>query len=417
MMTIVPVSAQVEEAENEATVEEGAGGIMDSLLKTLSGAAKESLQEGVEEFVGTYKGRIDEVTLLERRGNSLVLKVTYEGVKRKDGVYVEGEVLRWGESLEGFSSSLSPVQDNEGAVRLTIGWKGQDSSGWGVDSEAVTSDQIQLSLVRDTNPERPFGSLVYDLEKQWTDSNDIELTEEGEDQTAESEDGIQLADDEAVEESQTTSRIGAVIKPGSVLKPVQASAISSTKTTSTSSNQQNVPATVRSTAAPTIHAVADYNFFVNADKAAWRSAAGSLPYPGTSSDKRGFVRLLNSGTICPNNKAAKLLQTHPQWIKGGWIEGRYPAMVLDKNVKFKSTGALLKGASNSDGVIMEVIVMDGGEYRKVVRKRINCEKYVHFEADLSKWAGKKVRILLRVNAGSTSTRDWAVWVNPQLVKE
>jgi hypothetical protein len=34
--------------------------------------------------------------------------------------------------------------------------------------------------------------------------------------------------------------------------------------------------------------------------------------------------------------------------------------------------------------------------------------------DLSRWTGKKIALVLRVDAGATSTQDWAVWVKPRL---
>jgi hypothetical protein len=139
-----------------------------------------------------------------------------------------------------------------------------------------------------------------------------------------------------------------------------------------------------------------------------------LSFSGATNDNRGFVRSLKEGMICPNNKANNLLQTHPQWVNGGTIEGRYPAMILGKNVKFKSIGALLKGANSSDGVIMSVSVLYNGKLKRVLRKRINCNAYTSLEADLSSWAGKKIQIVLNVSAGKTSTHDWAVWVNPRL---
>ena len=445
MMIIMPAIGQVEDVQEENVAEEGSGdqggGIMDTLLKAVGSAAQESLQEGIEDFIGTYKGRIGEVKLLKRQGNAVVLEVKYEGVKRKDGVYVQAEVLQWGEPLEGFSYTVSTLRDKRGSVNLTIGWQAQEISGWGISSgEQVVSDQLRLSLVRETNPDRPFGTLMYDFAKTWTNSSDIEIPEEMTDSVATgTEDAIELAEGET-EEGQTsgagtapTLQRPVLILPGAVLAPGQVTATqpppptahvtssgikpsppTSTQPTSQAAGSSTKPMLNTTLATSMVYKVSNYNLYENAQKAQWRSAAGVLSCPGSANDNRGFVRLINESMICPNNKAMNLLQTHPQWANGGWIEGRYPVMTLGNNVKFKSVGAMLKGANSSDGVLMEVTVLDNGRHNRVIRKRINCRGYTNFEADLSKWAGKKVQILLRVSTGKTSTQDWAVWVNPRL---
>ena len=422
VMIVMPVSAQVEESQEEnisgeETGDQG-GGFMDTLFKAIGGAAEESLEEGIEELAGTYKGRIVEVSLLERRGNAIVLQVKYKDIKRDDGVYVQGEILKWGEPLEGFSSTLSSVQGRKGSVNLTIGWQGGDTSGWDLPSEeGETSDQIRLSLVRETNPERPFGILVYDLNKTWTNSSEPEVLEDAVAAEDDSSDAIELAEGETPEGSQSAPSL-TLTKP-MLLHPVAtgsaATAQPAPPTANRTSRTPAAPAAGMAIATrPMTLMVTNYNLYENAKRAQWRSAKGILPYPGSPNDNRGFVRTLSESTICPNNKAMNLLQTHPQWVNNGWIEGRYPEMTLGKNVKFKAVGAMLKGANSSDGVKMEVTVLDNGRHNRVVRKRVDCKGYTHFEADLSKWAGKTVQILLRVKAGKTSTQDWAVWVNPRL---
>lgn len=400
-MSVVPVGAQ-EGVEEKPEQEQG---LLDGILKALGDAAKDSMQEGIDDFIGTYKGRIGEVKLLERRGNAVVLEVRYKDVKRQDGVYVQGEVLEWGQPLEGFSSTLTPISEEDGSVRLTIGRKSADDTGWGTSAAETTSDQIRLSLVRESHPERPFGSLVYDIQKTWTDSSDIELPPE----PAETEAGVELAEGETAEEG-STGGSGNVYQPGLVLTPRLPSAAGQPATADDRPSLQRVPAKHR----PIIN---DYNFFANARNAVWNTSAGELRFPGANNDRRGFVRTLNSGMVCPNNRANNLLQTHPQWINGGWIEGRYPPMRLGQNLKFKTVGALLKGADRSDSVVMRVFIETAGEPRRqLIRKRINNKKYLNLEADLSPYAGKTVQIVMRVEAGRTSTQDWAVWVNPRLAQ-
>jgi len=393
--------------------------VLDGLLKTLGDAAQDSLEQEVEEFIGTYEGRIGEVKLLERRGNAIVLQVDYEDVKRRDGVYVQGDVLRWGQPLEGFSSTLSPIEDKKGAVILKIGRDSQaDATGWDTGSEEIMSDQILLYLVRKTDPDRPFGSLVYDFQKKWTDSSEIESAEAQAAGPPDSEEAIELAEDETAENTQAGAAGPRPLETGAVLRPVQTAQIDPSPTEKVAQHAGTAGKTNLPARKISIPLVTEYNFFAHANKAAWKSAAGQLPFPGSDSDKRGFARTLKNGTIYPDNKAANLLQTHPQWVDRGWIQGRFPMMKLGGNVMFKSTGALLKGAESSDGVVMTVLVVSAdNKSRRVLRKRITKRQYTPLEADLSAWAGKPVHIVLRAQSGQSSNQDWAVWVNPRLVSQ
>lgn len=419
LIIAAPLPAQVSETSSESEAQQSDSGVLDGLLKTLGDAAQDSLEQGIEDFIGTYEGRIGEVKLLERRGNAIVLQVDYEDVKRRDGVYVQGDVLRWGQPLEGFSSTLSPIEDKRGAVILKIGRDSQaDATGWDTGSEEVMSDQILLYLVRKTDPDRPFGSLVYDFQKKWTDSSEIESAEAETAGPADSEDAIELAEDETGETTQAGTAGPKPLETGAVLRPVQTAEVDQSPSgkvaqPADTAGKPNLPARKIS-----IPLVTQYNFFAHASKASWKSAAGQLPFPGSDSDNRGFARTLKSGTIYPDNKAANLLQTHPQWVDGGWIQGRFPAMKLGDNMMFKSTGALLKGAESSDGVVMTVFVVSAdNKPRRVLRKRITKRQYTPLEADLSAWAGKPIRIVLRAQAGRSSDQDWAVWVNPRLVSQ
>ena len=330
--------------------------------------------------------------------------------------------MHWGEPLEGFKSTLSPLKDKSGTVVLTIGWQGQADSDWGISSDEETSDQIRLSLVRETNPERPFGELVYDFTKTWTNSSDIEVSEED----TKTEDAIELAEGETAESNKPAILKPILpIKPGTVLKPSQvitdkpsASSLA-TAQDNTTSNGTNAPKVfpmkpiVKKLEKPNTI----YDLYKNANLATWKSSAGDINFPGSPEDRQGFVRTIPTGKICPDNKANKLLETHPQWIDGGTIEGRYPMMVLGNNFKFKATGAMLKGAANSDGVIMTVGILYKNKIHRVMRKRIDCKSYEDLEVDLSSWAGKVIQIVLQVRTGKTSKQDWAVWVYPRLTNQ
>jgi hypothetical protein len=384
-------------AAEEAKSETGqGGGFLQGLTDVLGGVAKEGMQKAMDDWLGTYKGRIGQVELVKRQGNALVLDVTYENVKRADGVSVDGRILEGGFPLDGFETNLLPIQGERGKARLTIRKsEGAGESGWGVSPAEVESDQVELFLVRKGHEDRPFGNLVYDLAKIWSDSDAPDEPPK----TSEQEETIALAEGE-------TKPLKPVVVPGTVLAPVR---------TTEAQTQTVKPSTMIAPVAPLAAAkVKEYDFYANAAKAKWRNASTDLPFPGRTDDARGLVRVMASGQINPNNAAQFILQTHPQWIEGGTIAGLYPDMVLDDNVRFRAVAGFLKGASQSDGATFVIQVYEAGRYRTVLRQRVTQERFVHLDGDLKPWAGKKVGIILRVEAGKTSAQDWAVWVKPRL---
>ncbi len=165
--------------------------------------------------------------------------------------------------------------------------------------------------------------------------------------------------------------------------------------------------------------VRSYDFYNKAGAAVWFSGAGKLPFPGKHNDRRGSARLISRGTLHPDRKAISILETHPQWTANGWIEGRYPVIVLDKGLRFKAVGGFLKGAAASRGVMFKVILRETERRNEVVvvKRKVLPGQTVRLESpDLTSWAGKKVQFVLRVEAGSSSAQDWAVWVKPRLIK-
>ncbi len=422
LLVVGPVLAE------EAGQEAGQGnGLLQGIMDALGSAAKESLQEQVDEWSGTYEGRLGQVTLVERRGNAVVLDVTYEKVKKSDGVYVQGEVLSGGVPVDGFSNTLTQVSSRRGRVRLTISREEAVQDDWGLstgDVSSVSSDQIRLFLVRETHPDRPFGSIVYDLPKVWTASSEPDVVEEPQG----AEESIELAEDESLEAPSGTDAAAPPIRVGTVLTPVlvkpavsaQAEAVKPSAAGQVADNSTqaaaNAPAASTVMVQTAMKGLTTYDFYAEGGKASWRSGVGTLPFPGQANDNRGFVRQVAKGSLHTGNAAIEMLQTHPQWTKGGWIAGLYPNIVPASQVRFKSVVGFLKGAGASDGATFTVQVYENGRYYRVFRETVTPDRYVNVDVDLSRWAGKKISLILRVDAGATSTQDWAVWVKPRLTR-
>lgn len=395
-----------------AHAQEGASDSSSSnpLLEGLMGI----LQESIDDFIGNYKGRLGNVKLLERRGNKIILEVTYDNVKRSDNVYVQGKVLSFGEELEGFNNTLNSVSGRQGKVKLAIGWQPQGDDGWGTSVSQAESDQIRLFLVRGTNPDRPFGEIIYDLTKTWTDSDEPEMEAAAEDS------GIELEDTQAGAETKPGPSI--FIKPGTILTPRTPSGTTSssggtitrqTPSVQTPPASRTVPPAGMKTIKP-FKMVHTYDFYKNAHLGQWKSGAGALPFPARGDKRKGFAKQISKGRLNSGTNAIQMLLTHPEQKPGGRIEVLYPLFTLANKVHFKTIVGFLKGADKTDGVTFLVYVKEGSRYHRVAKQRISSKKYARIDADLSRWVGKKVQIMLSVRAGNSAVQDLAVWVKPRL---
>ena len=382
----------------------------DKFMETAGQVFEEHAGDALDEWIGTYKGKITSVQLVQRRGNALVLDVNYEDIKRSDGVYIEGDVLSGGMPLNGFTNDLIPISGRKGVMRLTI----QRSSAadqmdeWGMmadsqEADVLNSDQIQLSLVRETNQDRPFGSLTYNLQKQWTDSSEPELPPEAQDQT----DVVELAEGETMEQPGGQTPGGTTMKPyiptGVVLAPIK---------TATPAVRNTVPTR---TMAHVSAATTSFDFYKTAANADWKdSRHGKLTFGVKHQVSQGFVRTRDKGSLSTGNSVIEMLETQPPKSANGWVEGRFPAITLGSNVHFKAVAGFMKGATQSDGAHFRVIVDDGSSKTSIIKRKIRANRHITLDGDLSRWAGKKINIILRVDSGSNSIHDYAVWIKPRL---
>jgi len=166
--------------------------------------------------------------------------------------------------------------------------------------------------------------------------------------------------------------------------------------------------------------VAIYDFVAKASTASWRSGAGVLPFNGSSSDHRGFVKWLNNATLENNSKYTKVLETHPQWVNYGYIRGEYPMSnyVVAKDDYFYAWVGLLKNASAGNVTFRVFIVPSGGSPLQLAAVGDNYDaKLKNIKVSLAPWRGKSItKFILKVDAGSSPSQDWAVWASAYLYR-
>jgi hypothetical protein len=158
-----------------------------------------------------------------------------------------------------------------------------------------------------------------------------------------------------------------------------------------------------------------YDFIVQADNASWSTGAGSLPFPGSDSDSRGFALYRDSWQLEDNSTRARVLETHPQWVNGGWIMGRYPQVTVPSDAELKIIVGFLNGATGSDGVIFKVQFEEGQTRQTILTCGASYDsKLDTMTQSLSSLEGKTGRFILYVDSGQGSGQDWAAWAEAKI---
>jgi hypothetical protein len=158
-----------------------------------------------------------------------------------------------------------------------------------------------------------------------------------------------------------------------------------------------------------------YDFIAQASNASWSSGAGSLPFPNSDSDSRGFALYRDNWQLEDNSTPSRVLETHPQWVSNGWIMGKYPQLTVPDNAELQVMVGFIKGATGSDGAIFQVKFEEGQNTQTILSIGASYDgKLDTMTQSLSSLAGRTGRFILYVNAGQNSGQDWAAWAEAKI---
>jgi hypothetical protein len=161
-----------------------------------------------------------------------------------------------------------------------------------------------------------------------------------------------------------------------------------------------------------------FDFIARACDASWSSAAGSLPCPGSEGDTTGFVLVRATPkweTGATDDEAG--LETHPQWVDDGTIGGKYPAIKIKTGDRFKAViGCLYGAASCNVKFFFNYSIAGGSESNFSSWEQSYDGVLTSIDIDLTPLAGNDVNFILRVSANGSSGQDWALWLQPRIMR-
>jgi hypothetical protein len=164
--------------------------------------------------------------------------------------------------------------------------------------------------------------------------------------------------------------------------------------------------------------VSGYDFVANASSAIWASGAGTLAFPGTNNDAKGFgLKLDNPKLENGTTDSVPGLLMVPQNVTNGFIQAMYPAIRIQTGDRFQTTIGCEYGATSC--YVNFRLEYQIGSGAPITLWSFN-EKYegMVYRANISldSLAGKDVKFILRINAAGSAAGDRALWGSPRITR-
>ena len=168
-----------------------------------------------------------------------------------------------------------------------------------------------------------------------------------------------------------------------------------------------------------------YDFIANAPTATWQTTAVPISFGGPNTDIRGFAMYVSPATLEDGVSRHRVLETHPQWVNDGAIEGTYRDIRVPDGATLTLSVGFLTGASGTNGVHYSIRFMENGTstwyYFPAGNTTANVGLLDTYDGkiqtryySLDALKGKTGKFVLRVSANGSSTKDWACWADARI---
>lgn len=161
-----------------------------------------------------------------------------------------------------------------------------------------------------------------------------------------------------------------------------------------------------------------YNFADNYCQAEWTNGDNALPCPGTDGAPQGSVIRLNSPRLENGSKENEPgLLTYPQDRRNGFISGEFPAFTVQAGDRFRTIINCQYNSPKCD-VVFRLDYRNNGQVKTLASWHEVYEgKYYPIDLDLSSLAGETLKFILHVSANGGNSQDYALWLNPHIVRQ
>jgi eukaryotic-like serine/threonine-protein kinase len=163
-----------------------------------------------------------------------------------------------------------------------------------------------------------------------------------------------------------------------------------------------------------------YDLVANANKSHWTSGAGELSWSGTGVEERGSARWVYDSVLEDGSTVSQALETHPEWINGGWISGAFTDIywtgyVVKTGDRLSGMVGFMQGAGAGKVKFQVMIRPEGGPNTWIAEISDSYDGQLKdLDLSLDAWAGKAADFILKVDADGIPSQDWAVWVDVRI---
>ena len=161
-----------------------------------------------------------------------------------------------------------------------------------------------------------------------------------------------------------------------------------------------------------------YDFVANAPYAKWRSGVGTLPFPGTSGDYRGYSYVIDSPHLEDDSyDTLPGLLTVPQNKYNGYIQATFPEFEVQKGDKLETLVNCEFGATSCYVTFRIDYLLPSGLQKKFWQwKEAPDGRFYRASLDLSPLAGQKVRFVFMLLSSGYASGDRAIWGSPRIIR-
>lgn len=160
-----------------------------------------------------------------------------------------------------------------------------------------------------------------------------------------------------------------------------------------------------------------YNFAEKYCQAEWSNGNSNLPCPGTDGDDNGYVIKLNAPKMENGTTEDEPgLLTVPRDKNNGIISGQFPAFTVQSGDRFRAWINCQYNATKCN-VVFRLDYRNNGQVKTLGSWNEAYEgKYYPIDLDLSNLAGETLKFILVVTTNGGSNQDYAIWLNPHIVR-
>jgi hypothetical protein len=172
----------------------------------------------------------------------------------------------------------------------------------------------------------------------------------------------------------------------------------------------------------------DYDLLPVSNLANWRNGDGNMPEPGSENNVNGaHFKVPNA-----NMGVTPQLETIPQQVPNGWMQGTWGYFYSDKEygapktaaikipakVHFVARVGLASNATGSDGATVRFGLKDLNDtVTWIASKKVTTPGALEdWDVNLGDYEGQKCYFVLRVDAGASPVNDFAIWNQARLMQ-